>query len=194
MFLFGSIRYVDFRIQANGTTVTSLAQVDLAPHFTRNGVTCTDALTFTELGDGRYQFSYTPSAAGHDVLDIHWQSSADVTKFFFATNSEDIVAPAMLLGGSVVINLTQNTPTTNALKVTQVVNPAAFTLYVYLSSDWQAGNTDTSQAIASTQLDSSGNWLTAILPLTPGTYHIVIRDSLGTVQVIQAYLQLPIGA
>jgi hypothetical protein len=61
---------------------------------------------------------------------------------------------------------------------------------VYNSSDWTSGNTGTFYALDSTQLDSSGNWLTTPIYVIPGTYHIVIRDSTGAVTVLKPYLQV----
>lgn len=185
MFLLGQTRYVDLRIINEGSPVTGLALSSLTIFFTRNAVICTDALTLIEVGSGRYALTYVPSAAGHDYLEISYPAAT-----FFLTAPEDIISTDTLLGGSSSIQLTQDTPTPNALQVTQVINPNLYTLYVYESSDWQSGNTETYDAIASTQLDGSGNWLTTPLFVTTGTYHIVIRDGSGAVQVIKAYLQV----
>jgi hypothetical protein len=185
VFLLGQTRYVDFKIVNGGTPVTGVVKANLAIAFTRNAVACTDVLTLLELGAGRYTIRYTPSAAGHDFIEIDYAAAG-----FTLLSSEDIISSVTLLGGSSAISLTQNTPTANALKVTSVPDPANWTLYLYHSSDWQTGNTETYQAVASTQLEASGNWLFTPLSVTSGTYHVVIRNGAGAVQVIKAYLVL----
>jgi hypothetical protein len=137
-----------------------------------------------DAGGGHYALTYTPSAAGHDYLEIAYGAAS-----FFQTSSEDVISAQTLLGGSLTRTLTQDTPTTGALKVT-IDDPSSSTLYVYLSSDWQIGNTETYAAVGSTQLDGSGNWLTTPLYVSPGTYHVIVRDPSGAVYVIQAFLQV----
>jgi hypothetical protein len=55
--------------------------------------------------------------------------------------------------------LTQNYPTTNFLKVTQVSNPEEYTLYLFLYSDWQVGKQATSFSKGQTQLNSDAAFL-----------------------------------
>lgn len=175
----GETRLIRFWIaDVNSNPITTCTLANFAITFTRNGVACTDPLTLLNIGGGTYDLEYTPSAAGRDIIQID-------------DNTDDLhyTDIAVIEPGSDVVSLTQNTPTTNALQVT-VPNPSTYTLYVYDSSDWATGNTDTFDALAFTQINSSGNWLTATLYVIPGTYHIVIRNGSGAVQVLKAYLQV----
>jgi hypothetical protein len=199
MFILGGTRSFDFRVLVDGIPVTGIAQSFLSVYFTRDGIACTDPLTFVEHvghGGGRYTLSYFPSVSGHDYIDISYFVAGDPAadpaipdKYFYAHESMDIVTQQQLVGASTAIVLTQNTPTANALRVT-VPNPQTYTLYVYRSSDWQTGATATVNAVASTQLDTSGNWITGALTVISGTYHVIIRDGSGAVTVIKAYLQV----
>lgn len=199
MFILGGTRNFDFRVLIEGVPVTGIAASFLSVYFTRDGVACNDPLTFVEHlghGGGRYTYSYFPSASGHDYIDISYFIAGDPVavpaipdKYFYAHESMDIVTQQQLVGASTAVTMTQNTPTANALQVT-VPNPSTYTLYVYRSSDWQTGNTGTVNAVASTQLDTLGNWVTGALTIVSGTYHVIIRDGLGAVTVIKAYLQV----
>jgi hypothetical protein len=177
----GQIRLIQFWIASvTSVPVTTCTLASFTITFTRNGVTCTDPVTLVNVGGGSYQLQYTPSAAGRDVINID-DNVNDLHYCDIETISDEI--------GSDAILLTQNTPTANALRVT-AANPTSYTLYVYNSSDWTSGNTGTFYALDSTQLDSSGNWLTTPIYVIPGTYHIVIRDSTGAVTVLKPYLQV----
>src|SRR5271170_3823243 len=85
----GQTRYCDFRVlDNNNNPVTSLALSDfeinpteISPWpeysttvnviiFERNDTDCTDSLTLFNHNDGRYTLLYTPTAIGHDYVDI----------------------------------------------------------------------------------------------------------------------------
>ena len=177
----GQIRLIQFWIaDVASVPVTTCTLASFTIIFTRDGVACTDPVTLVNVGGGSYQLQYTPSAGGRDVINID-DEAHDLHYCDIETISADLSSSAVLL--------TQNTPTANALQVT-APNPSSYTLYVYNSSDWTSGNTDTFFALDSTQLDSSGNWLTTFIYVVSGTYHIVIRDGSGAVTVLMAYLQV----
>ena len=177
----GQIRLIQFWIASvTSVPVTTCTLDSFTITFTRDGVACTDPLSLVNNGAGSYCLQYTPSAAGRDVINID-DAVNDLHYCDIETISADLSSDAILL--------TQNTPTANALKVT-ASSPSSYTLYVYNSSDWASGNTDTFYALDSTQLDSYGNWLTTPIYVIPGTYHIVIRDNTGTVTVLMPYLQV----
>ena len=179
----GQTRLIEFWIaNVASVPVTTCTIASFAITFKRDGVTCTDPLSFVNNGGGSYCLSYTPSAAGRDIINID-----DNVNDLHYCDIETISVTSDGGGSSTVVSLTQDTPTSNALQVT-VPNASSYTLYVYNSSDWTTGNTDTSQALDSTQLDSSGNWLTTPIYVIPGTYHIVIRNGAGAVQVLMTYL------
>src|SRR5208282_4413502 len=91
----GQLRYVDFRVLDNSNVpVTSLSLSNFAVNptppidyeysntqstilFERDDVACLDALTLFNHLDGRYTLMYTPSAIGHDYVDI-WICPADI--------------------------------------------------------------------------------------------------------------------
>ena len=179
----GQTRLIEFWIaDIDSVPVTTCTLDSFTITFTRDGVACTDPLSLVNNGAGSYCLSYTPSAAGRDIININ-----DVTHDLHYCDIETISLSSD--GSSTTVLLTQNTPTANALQVT-IADPSSYTLYVYNSSDWTGGNTDTFYALDSTQLDSSGNWLTTPIYVIPGTYHIVIRNGAGAVQVLMAYLQV----
>lgn len=162
----------------NSNPITDCTLASFTITFTRNGVTCTDPLTLVNNGGGSYCLEYTPSAAGCDVINI----DDNVNDLHYC--DIEVIDPT-----SDVLTLTQDYGGSGALKV-GIPKSATYTLYVYNSSDWATGNTATYMAIAYTALDSSGNWLTPSLYVVPGTYHIVIRNGAGAVQVLKAYLQV----
>lgn len=179
----GRKRYIEFRLaDISGVAVTTRALADLTVIFTRDDVVCTDSLTLVNKGDGRYILEYTPSAAGHDYLDIYdpgtdlrnidAEDVDDATTFFDLTNN---------------VSLTQDFGGTGALKPV-ITNPQLYTLYVFPSQAWQTGQTDQSNAVAATNLDSQGNWLTTPLTVNHGTYHIVLVGSSGDTHVIRSFL------
>jgi hypothetical protein len=181
MWLTGQIRLIQFWIASTaGVPITTCTLDSFTITFTRNGIICTDSLSLVNNGAGSYSLQYTPSTAGQDVITIDYSVNG-LHYCDIGTISADFSSSAILL--------TQNIPTSNALMVT-VPNPSSYTLYVYNSSDWASGNTDTFYALDSTQLDSYGNWLTTPIYVIPGTYHIVIRDNTGTVTVLMPYLQV----
>ena len=177
----GQPRLIQFWIRnVASVPITTCTLASFVITFAREGIACTDPLSLVNNGGGSYCLSYTPSAVGRDVIYID-----DNVNDLHYCDIETISVSGD--GSSTAVSLTQNTPTPNALQVT-VPNASSYTLYVYNSSDWTGGNTDTFYALDSTQLDSSGNWLTTPIYVIPGTYHIVIRNGAGAVQVLMAYL------
>jgi hypothetical protein len=181
----GQSRLIEFWIaNVSSVPITTYTLSNFTITFTRNGVACTDALALVNNGGGSYCLEYTPSIAGRDVINID-----DNVNDLHYCDIEDITADGGSDSTSTVLSITQNTGGANALQVT-AASPMSYTLYVYNSSDWQTGNTDTSAAVGYTQLDSSGNWLTTPIYLTSGTYHVIIRDGAGAVTVLQAFLSV----
>lgn len=138
-----------------------------------------DSLTVTELTGGFYMASYTPDVTGDFLLalsnvahNVHVIESVDVNE------------------GIIVVDLTQDTPTTNALKPSGT-NLNEFLLMVFNSHDWDVGKTDTMYALAQTELDVDGNWEATPLVVVPGTYHIIIRNNFGVTKVFKPYLKVP---
>ena len=185
MFLLSKDRYLDFRLTNAGAPITGVALSALSIFFTRNGVACTDSMSLTEVGNGRYYIKYTPSAEGHDYVEVDY-ALAGLTFAF----PEDIVSSASILGPSNIVSLTDAYLSDNSLKITSVSDPQNWTLYVYDSAGWQQGSTETYDAVASTTLNSDGSWVTTPLSVSPGTYHFVIRNQSGSVVVIRANAQV----
>lgn len=136
-----------------------------------------NSLQITEVISGYYLASYVPDTQGFHNL-------------CFAINGFNICEGVDISEVDQVVNLIQDTGGVNALKVTQVLNPDEFMLFVFASSDWAVGRTGTSYSQASTELDTNGNWLATPLVVQPGTYHIVIMDNFGTIKVIKPNLVL----
>src|SRR5262245_19327381 len=96
----GRIRYIDFRLATlEGAPVTgrTLAVWSAAPNrliFLRDTAVCNDALGLKDYGDGRYTVSYSPSAPGHDYLEIYDQET-DIAHI----DIEDVVPPDFAVGG-----------------------------------------------------------------------------------------------
>lgn len=145
------------------------------------------SLQVVELGSGYYYAIYTPDKAGFYILAL-----SNIAHSFHVIDSADIDEANYVF-------LTKDTPTTNALKPTlpnTESNPASagsldlYLLLVFQSSDWQVGRQTSDWAVTSSGLDSSGNWISTPLVVAPGTYHIVIRNNLGTTKVIKAFLEV----
>jgi hypothetical protein len=183
MFILGSKRYIIFKIvDIDDRPVTGRKLTDFSVLFLRNGAACSDALDLKELGEGRYSVTYTPSAVGNDYLELR-----DAANDFSVLDSEDIVDQNDFSGGSGAVSLTQHYGGTDALKVTESA-PDSFTLYVFLSSDWDAGRRTPGYATGSTRLSSTGAWLSEI-PVPAGTYHLVLIG-FRTSKVIRPYLKV----
>lgn len=144
------------------------------------------SLQIVEVGGGYYYAHYHPTSAGFYFIAISRGS-------FHGTDAEDIS------DADFVSNLTQNTGGPNALRPTlpsfltaggRKPHITEYILMVFSSDDWDVGRTKNADAIAMTKLDEDGNWLTSPLPVSPGTYHIVVRNNFGMNKVIKAYLQV----
>lgn len=180
----GSNHYVGFYVGQTGL-VTSDFTVDV---FTVNGslvdVATSSSLAMAEVGGGYYFATYIPSTAGRYFLGFTYLT------FHIADCEEMLDSPA-------VVELTQNTGGTNALRPTLPKTSGAvgttlsqYLLMVFQASDWKVGRTDNSFAFAITQLDDSGNWLSSPLAVSPGTYTILIRNNSGLTMVIQPNLEV----
>ncbi len=84
-----------------------------------------------------------------------------------------------------IVVLSQDYPTTSALRVTQVPSPAAFTLYVFLYKDWQNGNQKVHFSKGQTRLNPDGSWQTPITVLAGNAYNVVVSDGITTCVVAQ---------
>jgi hypothetical protein len=186
MALVGSKRYIEFRIaDTDGNAITNrdlaattVGQRVLVSLF-RDTVACADVVTLTNWSSGRYYASYTPSASGHDYLEIY-----DELYDLRFIDAEDIEA------SSIVEDLTQDLGGSGKYKVVDA-NPARFTLLVYRSFDWQSGRTDSSYSLAATRIDASGNWVDSPLSVLPDTYHLVLTDSSsGEIRIIATFLKV----
>jgi hypothetical protein len=185
----GSWYYFGFYATATGLT-TSNFTVD---KFTKDGVTVdtntSTSLIIVEIGSGYYYAKYVPASSGLYVLALS-----------NIANSLHHVDVADIQSAPNVSNLNQDTGGVNALKpavpdvrITGLrFQPiiSEYILMVFQSSDWQVGRVDNTYAVAMTQLDKNGNWLTTPLPVLPGTYHIIIRNNFGTTKVIRAFLEV----
>lgn len=171
-----------------GTTglITSGFTID---HFTKDGLAVDSvtlaSFTIIEIGGGYYYAQYKPTQSGFYYLG------------FSKVSISCHVADAIDIDEANFVNLTQDTPTDGALKPTLPQAPPSiatpldqYLLFVYQSSDWEVGRTATTFAVAVTGLDVDGNWANAPLVISPGTYHIVIRNNYGVVKVIQPFLEV----
>ncbi len=176
--------YVDIRVVDNGSSpVTGLTQGDFSIIFRRDNADCSDPLSFLNYGDGSYTFFYTPTAPGHDYLDLY-NAANDIRTLY----TEDIVSPRSIIGGSDAVTVDQNYTGAGNLEVTQP-DPISWVLLIFASTDWDLGNRADADAIGLTTVDSLGNWINPIT-VTPGRYHIVVRNP-PTVVIMKAYFEIP---
>jgi hypothetical protein len=177
----GVARYIVLRIVSSAEVAfPGLVFSQIQTAFFRNNLLCTDALTFTEWGGGYYFISYTPTAAGSDYFAVYYPAAN-----YLLETRETVVDLANMFSTGNAVSVTQNTGGSGAL-LPVITNTASYTLYLYNSSDWLSGNTDTSQAAGSTALDASGNWLQSPVTVLHGTYHFVLRNNAGVVVVFRA--------
>jgi hypothetical protein len=158
----------------NSQPISNYTLASLSIIFTRNGQSCSDALTLVNNGGGSYSLLYTPSALGTDQIKID-----DSANDLHYCDIEVILPPALPPSNAVMV--TQDYGGTGAL-LPSVPNLSSYTLYAFLSSDWNVGNSDPSYAAGSYQLDDSGDWS---LELLAGTYTLVLMDGTGTVIVFE---------
>ena len=176
-------RYIDFCIvDVDSNPVPNRTLADWTITFTRNSEPCPDPLSLHDYGDGRYTITYTPSAAGHDHVEIRDDvADCDIVDIEDIDDSE--------VGLSLpVTEFNENHGGLGQLRVTES-NPSSWALYVYKTSDWATGQRTTADAVGSTLLDAQGNCLHSVFVL-PGTYNIVIR-SVNTIKVIAYGLLVP---
>lgn len=179
----GRKRFIEFRLaDITGAPVSTKVLTDLSVLFTRNDVACTDVLTLVNKGSGLYILEYTPSANGHDYIELY--DAADDIRHI---DSEDVDDATTFFDITSSVLLTQDFGSVGALKPV-IANPQNYTLYVFVSQAWQTGQTDPGNAVAATNLDTSGNWITSPLSVNHGTYHIVLIGSAGDTHVIRTFL------
>jgi len=177
------LRYIEFRlVDLSSNPITGRVLSQLQVFFTRNAVVCTDPLSLVELGSGRYILEYTPSAAGHDYLEMY-----DPPSQIRIEDSEDIDDANTFFDLSATVGVSQDYGSIGRYKVI-VSNPSSYVLYVFYTSDWDAGKTATNFALAATNIDSSGNWLSTPITLVHGTYNLVLFGADGTIIVVAASL------
>src|SRR6266702_4039782 len=170
----GDSRFIYFRLSdANENPVTGRVQTDFAIIFTRSNAICTDVLTISEIGYGRYFANYTASAAGTDYLEIY-----DAGTDNRVIDVEPIVPTIAQTLSSNLVNLTQDFGKPGALAPTAIPDPADYTMYVFLSSDWQTGNRGIAYAKGQTGLNPNGSWRSPIT-VSHGTYHVVAFQALN---------------
>ena len=162
----GNIEVVYFTVTNGNSTVNVSSAV-------------TRSLKLVYVGSGFYQFEYTPDVPGY---------------YFFSATSAllDGVYTYVVDGVDIdsedsYVLLTQTTPPG---LVPNVVGPQNYILMIFLSSDWQVGRHSPLYAVASTQLDSQGNWLSTPLTVQHGIYHVVVQANDGTQVVIAAFLEV----
>lgn len=180
-----SFHQIGFYCSTAGLITSSFA-ID---HFTKDG-SAVDSVTLAsfaivEIGGGYYYARYKPTQSGFYYLG------------FSKVSIGCHVADAIDIDEANFVNLTQDTPTDGALQPTLPSAPPSiatplnqYMLFVFQSSDWEVGRTATTYAIAVTGLDAEGNWTNTPLVISPGTYHIVIRNNYGITKVIQPFLEV----
>lgn len=184
----GSLRYIEFRIaDIDGNPVTNRDLAAVTPgqrvlvYLARDTVACSDPVTLTNWGStGRYYASYTPSAVGHDYLEIY-----DELYDLRWIDVEDVASQS----GGDTVTVNQDYGGVGRFVITDP-DPETFTLYWFLSFDWQAGRQNPDYAVNGTAIDSSGNWVTTSLELVPDTYHVVALNDTGIVHVLATFLQV----
>lgn len=159
--------------------------------FTKDGFvvdsTTSSTLALVEVGVGYYYIKYIPSSAGIYVLAL--------SNVAHSINEVDIIE---IEGADEAIELTQNTGGVDNLKpnITSKfypdINYADFLLMIFDSVDWQVGRTDDDFAIGTSELDSLGNWVEDSIIVSPGTYHILIRDNIDTTFVIKPFFTVSV--
>lgn len=183
MFILGNRRYITFRIvDIDDQPVLGRTLEDLSVLFLRNNELCSDPLEFQDLGNGRYSVMYTPSATGHDYLELK-----DIENDISIIDEDDIVSQDDILGESETVQLNQHYGGSNALLIREP-NPDSYILQVFLSSDWDAGRRTDSYAVGSTAIQPTGAWATP-LTVTKDTYHLVLMG-FRTSKVIRPYLKV----
>lgn len=181
----GRTHFVPFRVGTVASPVTGLTLGSFVVVFTRDNVNITGAsqgLAVVVNGSGRYCATYTPTDPGFYYLELY-----NVANTTLITDKVEIDTPQTASDVDNVINLTQDFGGVGALKPI-IEDVADYTLMVFYSQDWQVGKTDNGFALASTALDSGGNWLTTPLAVTPDTYHIVLKNDNGDMVVLRAFL------
>lgn len=185
MVLISVPRYIEFTLlDGSSVPITGVTLSDLGIFFTRNTVTCTDPLSLVYLSNGRYVLEYTPTTTGHDYIEITY---APTNKLVI--NTEDIYSSRMLLGETQTISFTQDWGSVGRFKVT-LDNPNTYTLYVFNSSDYAIGKNIPTYALASTGIDTNGNWVTPSITLLHGTYSVVLFGSSGARILLASNLQV----
>lgn len=179
----GRTRYIYFRLAATDSSPVTGAQLaDFTVLFLRNDQPCADGLVLTDKGSGLYLLTYTPSAPGTDYL-VLYHAATDIR----VEEIDDTDDEASFFGQGETVTLTENYGTPGALKVV-AQNPQDYTLYVFSSTDWQAGRTEPVYALGSAAVLATGNWDGSIV-LLAGTYHVVATN--GTeVKVLAAFLKV----
>lgn len=177
MAVVGDSRFVYFSLaDENGNPVTGRAKANFTITFTRGNVACTDVLTVSEIGGGRYFASYTADAPGTDYLGLY-DPGTD-------TLIEDV---EQIEGGATkLVTLNQDYGHAGALAFTAVPDPQDYTVYAFLSADWQTGNQRTAYAKGQSGLNPNGTWQTTII-VAPGVYNIVALNGTNT-YLIAVYL------
>lgn len=137
------------------------------------------SLKLIYVGSGFYQFEYVPDVPGYYLLAA--TSALLMGTYIKMINGVDVDSE------DAYVLLTQATPPG---LVPNVVGPQNYILMLFLSSDWQVGRYNPLYAVASTQLDSQGNWLSTPLTVQHGTYHVVVQANNGTQVVIAAFLEV----
>lgn len=133
-----------------------------------------NSLSLVYIGNGFYQFEYTPDVIGYYLMTA-------------SAGTVNVVGGVDIDASDSYVLLTQTTPPG---LVPNVVGPQNYILMVFLSSDWQVGRYNPLYAVASTQLDSQGNWLSTPLTVQHGIYHVVVQANDGTQVVIAAFLEV----
>jgi hypothetical protein len=193
----GKQRYIEFRIvDIDGDPITDRDLEETTPgqrvlvSLFRDTVACTDPITLVNWGeDGKYYATYTPSAAGHDYLEIY-----DELYDLRYIDAEEVETPLFSLPDdelSDVITMTQDYGAVGRFKL-ELPEPEKYTLSFFRSIDWQSGRTDPSYAIIGTEIDPLGNWVSPELTILPDTYHVVVRYR-NDIYVLAAFLRVELS-
>jgi hypothetical protein len=179
-------RYIYFRvIDIDSAPVTGLTLGNFVKYFKRDNVTCADTVTIQELGSGRYLASYVPSAVGFDFLELY-NATHDVR----IQDEEQIETVSTLFGvGSETVDLTEDYGSVGRFTVT-ASQPEDYILYLFKSIDWEQGRTNPSYAEIATEITSAGNWVSTPLTVLKDTYHVVAINSIGSVNILAAFLRV----
>jgi hypothetical protein len=186
-FLANSNHYISFSSTITGLSTSSFTIV----HFSKDDVAVDTAtrnsFKVKEVLPGYYYATYIPTEAGFYYLAFRDTGTSTIQ----ITDAADIDIIS-------VVDLTQDTTGVDALKPSlpdvikefQGTDLSEYILMVFQSADWQVGRTDNIYAVAMTQLDETGNWLTTPLSISPDTYHLIIRNSFGVTKVFKAFLEV----